>query len=102
MLNRFASVLVLAALSTAALVPSVSVLAKPNPPPPSQPQADPDELPPAQSAPRERRTMAAPPDADGPGGPPGFVPVLTERQKQCRVRFQCPMDPRVGCQPCRS
>ena len=106
MLIRGPSLLALAVLATAALVPPATVLAKPPPPPTPQPQADPDEPPPTQPAPRERRTMAAPPDTDAPPGNPGgpnmFVPVLTERQKQCRVRFQCAMDPRIGCQPCRS
>jgi hypothetical protein len=102
MLKPRLSMLVLAALTAAAFAPSSPVLAKPgsNPPaqPPSQPDSD-ERQPVAQPQPR---LMAAPPDADGPGGPNGFVPVLTERQKQCRVRFQCTMDPRLGCQPCRS
>jgi len=49
MLIRVPSLLALAILATAALVPPATVLAKPPPPPTPQPQADPDEPPPPSS-----------------------------------------------------
>ena len=45
---------------------------------------------------------AAPATASQPAKSQGWTPVLRQKQKQCRARHQCSLDPRApACAPCR-
>jgi hypothetical protein len=93
MLTRALSLLVLAAM-----VSGPAPAAPKGPKPSAQPQSEPQDRD-ERYAPPPR--MAAPPEYAPPPPTTGYVAVPTERQKQCRVRYQCSMDPRdPPCPPC--
>ena len=97
MLTRALTWAAVAALAAGA----APVSAKPKPAPAPQPQSQSDDGQ-FEDQPRAAQpyVMAPQPMPVLQPPPAGFMPVMTIKQKQCRVQHQCPLDPRFPCPPC--